>query len=333
MGQSCCTRSQSDQALESLTHKADSMQEVLNNIYMGSAVAAKNLDLLKSNGITHIIAIGWNLDKYFEGQFEYLLINKVEDGPECNILNYFQISHQFMDNCLNQSPPGKLFVHCHKGLSRSATIVIGYEMKRRKSDYHTVLSKIRQSRSFIMPNIGFQAQLHEFERMNYSLDQTKYTNFNSIQFIKDRLPKMLSAIKRNYEAYSTDPDEVDEDELFEVTLYTHQVHKLRQKDKLTEGDIKILKDSIQSLRQIQVEFVDNAASLRRFDIMFKDKEPEKDTFKVENGKYNHVESISATQEITVDDPSPTTNAERGDAEAQTVTVEMKETSDEVAADE
>lgn len=67
--------------------------------------------------------------------------------------------------------------------------------------------------------------------------------------------------------------------------------------------------------------------------MFKDKEPEKDTLKVENGKYNHVESISATQEITVDDPSPTTNAERGDAEAQTVTVEMKETSDEVAADE
>ena len=86
---------------------------------------------------------------------------------------------------------------------------------------------------------------------------------------------MLEAINRNYGAYKTDPDDVDEDELFEVTLYTHQVHKLRQKDKLTESDIKILKDSIQALRQIQVEFVENEASLRRFDIMFKDPEPEK----------------------------------------------------------
>lgn len=146
--------------VESLTHKADSMQEVLDNIYMGSAVAAKKLDLLKKNGITHIIAIGWNLEKYFPDQFTYLLINKVEDGPECNILNYFQSAHAFMDECLLKQPSGKMFVHCHKGLSRSATVVISYEMKRRRSNYQTVLSKIRQSRSFIMPNIGFQGLVH-----------------------------------------------------------------------------------------------------------------------------------------------------------------------------
>merc|ERR1711990_1181595 len=102
---------------------------------------------------------------------------------------------------------------------------------------------------------------------NYDLDASKYRDLNSIQFIKDRLPKMLEAINRNYAASKT--DEADEDELFEVTMYTHQVHKLRQKDKLTEGDIKILKDSIHGLRQIQVDFVGDEASLRRFDIMFK----------------------------------------------------------------
>jgi len=310
---------------------------VLDNIYMGSAVAAKNLDLLKSNGITHIVAIGWNLEKYFEGQFSYLLINRVEDGPECNILNYFKIAHEFMDECLQQSPSGKLFVHCHKGLSRSATIVIGYEMKRRQSDYQSVLTKIRQSRSFIMPNIGFQAQLHEFERQEYSLDGAVYKDFNPIQFIKDRLPKMLDAINRNYEAYKTDPDAVDEDELFEVTLYTHQVHKLRQKDKLSEQDVQILKDSIAALRRIQVEFVDDANSLRRFDIMFREKKKsDKKTVKTETSSAVEVEDDSTSavgdtkqeQEDVSPNIIPTTSStEKADND---VVVEVKEASEDAA---
>merc|ERR1712087_580682 len=52
--------------------------------------------------------------------------------------------------------------------------------------------------------------------------------------------------------------------------YTHQVHKLRQKEKLNDKDIEILKESISILRQIQVEFVGNEQSLKRFDIMFRE---------------------------------------------------------------
>jgi len=200
----------------------------------------------------------------------------------------------------------KMFCSLSQGISRSASIVIGYEMKRSRSDYQTVLSKIRQSRSFIMPNIGFQAQLHEFQRLDYSLDKSKYKDFNSIQFIKDRLPKMLKAIKRNYDAYTSDPDEVDEDELFEVTLYTHQVHKLRQKDKLSQKDIEILKESIAYLRKIQVEFVENEASLRRFDIMFR----EKTISQKKNSNYTHLDSMSTEQEMTIGDTEPTRSTEK-----------------------
>lgn len=42
---------------ETVTQKADSMQQVLKNIYMGSAIAAKNKELLLENGVTHIIAL------------------------------------------------------------------------------------------------------------------------------------------------------------------------------------------------------------------------------------------------------------------------------------
>jgi len=276
--------------------KADSMQEVVPRICMGSAVAAKNLDLLQQHGITHIIAIGWNLEKHYEDKYTYLLINRVEDSPEEVILLHLAQCFAFIDQCL-ATPKGRLFVHCHKGLSRSATVVIAYEMARRGGDFDSVLKKIRESRSFIMPNIGFQAQLHEFERQNYSLDMTRYGEFNVLNFIKERLPKMLAAIRKNYAAYQGDDDEVDENELFELTLYTHQVHKLRQKEKLNDKDIEILKESISILRQIQVEFVGNEQSLKRFDIMFREskRNQNKATSKAEQQHSEYVQASSLSK--------------------------------------
>ena len=153
MGAVCCQRNRvattSSTDGETITQKADSMQQVLDNIYMGSAVAAKNKQLLLDNGITHIIAIGWNLEKYYEDSFEYLLINHIEDSPECVILNQFEKCFNFIEECFENNK-NRLFVHCHKGLSRSATIVIAYEMYRNQTDFDSVLYKIRKNRSFIM---------------------------------------------------------------------------------------------------------------------------------------------------------------------------------------
>ena len=105
----------------------------------------------------------------------------------------------------------------------------------------------------------------------------RYQEFDVIDFIQHRLPKMLNRIKFNYNAYKTNPENVDEDELFELTLYTHQVHKLQQKDKLNQNDIDFLTESIQILRKIQVEFVQSESSIKRFDIMFRNKPKKKST--------------------------------------------------------
>ena len=119
MGAICCQRNRIETSTsnngETITQKADSMQMVLDNIYMGSAVAAKNKQLLIDNGITHIIAIGWNLEKHYEDKFEYLLINKIEDSPECVILNQFEKCFNFIESCFENNK-NRLFVHCHKGM-------------------------------------------------------------------------------------------------------------------------------------------------------------------------------------------------------------------------
>merc|ERR1711971_435592 len=153
-----------------------------------------------------------------------------------------------------------------------------------------------------------------------SLDMSCYGDFDVIKFIKDRLPKMLAAIRKNYAAYqAASIDEVDENELFELTLYTHQVHKLRQKDKLNANDTEILKESIAILRNIQVEFVDNEQSLKRFDIMFRSRN---------RTKYAKADSVSK-ESLTLEaqdaaklkvagDGSPITDLDLKDEESQTL---------------
>lgn len=267
-----------DSDSQTLSEQADSLQMVLPNIYMGSAVAAENLDLLQSVGVSHVLAIGWNLSANFPDKFKYLLINKIEDRPGFLILEQFPKCFQFMDECLGvengkESESGsqsKLFVHCHKGLSRSATIIIGYEMYRHHKSLEQVLDEIRAHRSFIMPNIGFQAQMKKFEQMEYSLDMDDYKELDVIEEIEKILPSILNKIKAYYQMFvDGDTDNINDRDLFAKTMYIHQAHKLSEKGKLPTKYVEIVDESIEYLRKIQVEFVQDEASLKRFDQLFK----------------------------------------------------------------
>lgn len=59
---------------------------------------------------------------------------------------------------------GKTLVHCHAGVSRSATICIAYVMYSRHASLDTAFEFVRSRRSEISPNAGFMHQLLEFEK-------------------------------------------------------------------------------------------------------------------------------------------------------------------------
>jgi protein-tyrosine phosphatase len=54
-------------------------------------------------------------------------------------------------------------VHCWAGVSRSATIVIAYLMRKNKWPLETAMDYVKQKRNFINPNHGFLAKLKDFE--------------------------------------------------------------------------------------------------------------------------------------------------------------------------
>merc|ERR1711997_1202921 len=64
--------------------------------------AAHDLQLLKSVGVSHVLAIGWNLTANYPDDFKYLLVNKIEDRPGYILLKHFPQCFAFMDECLGK---------------------------------------------------------------------------------------------------------------------------------------------------------------------------------------------------------------------------------------
>jgi hypothetical protein len=57
-----------------------------------------------------------------------------------------------------------VLVHCAGGVSRSATVVLGYLMARRGMTFADALGHLRGRRPIANPNAGFAAQLRELEK-------------------------------------------------------------------------------------------------------------------------------------------------------------------------
>lgn len=127
----------------------------IDGIFLSDWEAAAKLDILEELGIKKVISLGnrEELEKYvYHEGIEYLKI-EIEDEENENISQHFEITNKFIDN--------ETLVHCHKGISRSVTIVMAYLMSKNMS-YLSAFYKIKAVRPFINPNIGFMDQLSKY---------------------------------------------------------------------------------------------------------------------------------------------------------------------------
>ena len=58
---------------------------------------------------------------------------------------------------------GRVYVHCICGVSRSASMVIAYLMNQENLCYGMAESQVKEARSIIRPNNGFQQQLINYD--------------------------------------------------------------------------------------------------------------------------------------------------------------------------
>ena len=161
----------------------DLSSEITPNIYLGNEIVAKDKKHLLEKGITHIIRIGDKLIDHYKNDFTYLSIT-IKDVDEEQIYGYFNVAFNFMEECfLNK---GKVFVHCRAGISRSASLVCSYFMKKNKIDTKAALEIVEKRRAIVNPNPGFFRQLDEYY----------------IREIKKYIKKPKQYKKRNYTSHN-----------------------------------------------------------------------------------------------------------------------------------
>ncbi|CAM9132727.1 unnamed protein product [Choristocarpus tenellus] len=77
---------------------------------------------------------------------------------------------QHFEACISFIEQGKFYgsvlVHCHKGVSRSATVICAYLMRTRGLGTEKAMTYLRTRRSMVNPHEGFLEQLNLFQKKN-----------------------------------------------------------------------------------------------------------------------------------------------------------------------
>ena len=150
-----------------------SIDKVTENIYIGNAEGAYNLQMLKDRGITHVLTAGSNLEKKYPSQFIYCQL-WISDFYTQDLFPYFREAIEFIDGS------EKILVHCAAGISRSCSMVIAYLMVKKEMSLEKAFELVKSKRKVANPNPGFLKQLNDLEKLirKGNLDLSKFEKKN-----------------------------------------------------------------------------------------------------------------------------------------------------------
>jgi len=129
-------------------------------LYLGNYKTANDLTLLNTLAIKSIVNVALaQVPNFFPRVFTYKS-KELSDLPDEEISETFNELVDFIEEALTRGP---VFVHCAGGVSRSATIVIAFLMKKKQMCLKDAYAHVKEKRPIIAPNGGFLIQLLEYE--------------------------------------------------------------------------------------------------------------------------------------------------------------------------
>lgn len=156
------------------------MSLVAPSLYVGDESAAANWPLLRAAGVTHILnctpapsvlegSSGMELGGMADEEGVRLaplrfcqlgLLDSISDLPRMQ--DALHVGVGFIREAIANG--GVVLVHCHRGISRSATLAIAYLVQHTHQTAETVFEHMRTRRRVIDPNLTYWTQLIEWER-------------------------------------------------------------------------------------------------------------------------------------------------------------------------
>jgi Dual specificity phosphatase, catalytic domain len=141
--------------------------KVADHIYLGGDRVARNREVLRQNGITHILnCVGFVCPEYFKSDFVYRTL-WLQDSPSEDITSILYDVFDYFENVREQG--GRVFVHCCQGVSRSTSLVIAYLMWRKGQSFDDAFENVKAARGIANPNMGFACQLLQCQKRVHAI--------------------------------------------------------------------------------------------------------------------------------------------------------------------
>lgn len=156
----------------------NTISPIITNLYLSSEGVAFNVSLLNQHNIKGVLCLSSYAkvkmisNRYIQNNISHLHLI-VDDSNNANIAKYLDTTYYYIDKfvCNHKN----ILVHCQRGISRSATIIIYYIMRKsfetgaytafsvRGKILEYLMDYVRSKRSVILPNTGFLKLLQNEE--------------------------------------------------------------------------------------------------------------------------------------------------------------------------
>lgn len=138
---------------------------IVDNLWLGNWEAAIDADFLDRAGIRGIICLNRRMKDdetvcaYMKRDIKELHIG-IDDQPGEPIRKEFAMCYQFIEN-MRGAP---VLIHCTAGISRSATIMTSYLMRKKHMTFEDAYDLVQSRRPIVSVNPGFRQQLLKYEK-------------------------------------------------------------------------------------------------------------------------------------------------------------------------
>eukprot|EP01116_Phalansterium_solitarium_P009471 TRINITY_DN23624_c0_g1_i1.p2 TRINITY_DN23624_c0_g1~~TRINITY_DN23624_c0_g1_i1.p2 ORF type:complete len:182 (-),score=53.97 TRINITY_DN23624_c0_g1_i1:8-553(-) len=138
--------------------------EIFPHLFLGAAEHAMDVPQLSGNNITAVVnmaerdvATGAG---FYPADVAYLGF-PADDESWYAIMQHFREVHEFIERMRDAGR--RVLVHCSKGVSRSATMVLAHAMLHRGWTLEQSVRHVAALRPIVQPNVGFVRQLIHFD--------------------------------------------------------------------------------------------------------------------------------------------------------------------------
>lgn len=148
--------------------KADRVDE---HVFIGNNDAASDLEWITSTGIGYVVNCAKELPNYHKS-LVYVRLDlgdgQDEKGTDDDLYRVVEGAYRYIVNIIKRTPNAKILVHCAAGISRSASIVVYYLMRKNGMGYDQALKHLRDARPIVSPNQWYERQLRDIDALRSS---------------------------------------------------------------------------------------------------------------------------------------------------------------------